>query len=105
MNSWKLLSVEGIEIRLHWTLLLLFGYVFFMAAMNPRESFLVPLLWFILFASVALHELSHSLVAKSMGVTIEQIVLLPIGGMAVMKQAVFTPLQEFKMSVAGIEIG
>ncbi|MCD6414126.1 MAG: CBS domain-containing protein [Candidatus Diapherotrites archaeon] len=94
MVSWKLFSIAGIDIKLHWTTLLLLG-LFLVLSVN---SFLILLL---LFISITFHELSHSLVAKGNGVKISQIILLPIGGMAVMKNAVIDPKVEFKMAIAG----
>lgn len=102
MTSLKIFSVRGIDVKLHWTLLLLFGFFFVMSVFLSEEFDLFPIIWIlILFASVALHELSHSLVARDMGIVIDQIILLPIGGMAVMKQSVFSPKMEFKMALAG----
>jgi Zn-dependent protease len=91
--TWKLFSVAGIDVKLHWTTLLLM----ILSLLNP--VFFIVLLT--LFASVTLHELSHSLVAKDNGLKIDQILLLPIGGMAAMKEASLDPNTEFKMAIAG----
>lgn len=102
MISWKLFSLRGIEVRLHWSLLLVFFLIILWGYFSTGQfDFISVLMLVIVFGSVAFHELSHSLVARSMGISIERILLLPIGGMAMMKENVFSPKKEFKMAIAG----
>jgi Zn-dependent protease/CBS domain-containing protein len=55
----------------------------------------------LLFASVALHELAHSFVAKRYKIGIESITLLIFGGVAQMKGEPPHPQAEFRIAVAG----
>ena len=74
--------IFGIPIRLHATFVLLLVWVALLTA-RSGESFLRGVAFLLLLvASVTLHELGHALVARRHGVVTEEIVLLPIGGVA-----------------------
>ena len=90
--SLKFGSIFGIPIELHITFLLLllifsiFGFI--------------PLLVIVLlFASVLVHELAHSLVGRHYGAKIKKITLLPIGGVSQME--VIPKGHEFAIAVIG----
>jgi len=53
------------------------------------------------FASIVLHEISHSLVAKAGGVGIERVTLFMFGGVSQMSEEPKTPGGEFLMAIAG----
>lgn len=55
----------------------------------------------LLFVSVLLHELGHSLVAQSQGITVRSITLFPFGGIASIEQESKTPEQAFWVAIAG----
>ena len=93
MQSFRIARIMGIPIEIHFTFLLLLILVYYFWGLDGF------LLYIVLFASVVLHELSHSYVAKKYGVNIEKILLLPIGGMAMMDKI---PREgEFKIAIAG----
>ena len=54
-----------------------------------------------LFASVLLHELGHSLVAQSQGITVNSIKLFLFGGVAAIERESKTPEGAFKVAIAG----
>jgi Zn-dependent protease len=56
---------------------------------------------FLLFASVFLHELMHSLVAKANRMRVDKITLFFFGGVAQIPGENLTPKKEFKMAISG----
>jgi Zn-dependent protease len=55
----------------------------------------------LLFASVLLHELGHSLVARSQGIQVNSITLFLFGGVASIDKESKTPGQAFQVAIAG----
>jgi len=55
----------------------------------------------LLFGSVLLHELGHSLVAQSQGITVNSITLFLFGGIAAIDRESKTPGQAFQVAIAG----
>ncbi|WP_027403465.1 site-2 protease family protein [Aphanizomenon flos-aquae] len=55
----------------------------------------------LLFASVLLHELGHSLVAQSQGIKVNSITLFLFGGVAAIEEESKTPGQAFQVAIAG----
>ena len=54
-----------------------------------------------LFSSVLIHELGHSLVARSFGIKVSSITLFLFGGVAAIEQEPKTPGQTFQIAIAG----
>ncbi|NJM96587.1 MAG: site-2 protease family protein [Phormidesmis sp. RL_2_1] len=59
------------------------------------------LLALLLFASVLAHELGHSLVARSQGITVNSIKLFLFGGIASIERESKTPGEAFQVAIAG----
>jgi stage IV sporulation protein FB len=103
--SFKLFQFKGIDVKVHLTfvLILLWG------AWSWSGSSAVP--WqgaifgvvaiLLLFASVTLHELAHSLMAIKYGVRVREIILLPIGGVSQMESIPEKPREELAITLAG----
>jgi len=106
--SWSLrvLRVNGIPIRIHFTFLLVVAWAVYIgfedggANWLQNVGFMVAFV-LLLFLCVLLHELGHSLVAQLFGVKVVDITLLPIGGLARMTKMPDRPYQEFVMAAAG----
>jgi Zn-dependent protease len=69
---------------------------------DPGVAYLLGLISaLLLFTSVVLHELGHSLVARRYGIEIQEIDLWLLGGVAVMKQGPRRPEEELRFALAG----
>ena len=55
----------------------------------------------LLYASVLIHELSHSLVARAYGLPVRRILLYPLGGVSELEREPTTPWRAFAVSAAG----
>lgn len=94
------LRLLGTPIRFHFTfviVLLVFLYISFTSAKSPAFYLL---LFVGVFVSVLLHELAHALVAKRFGIATNEILMLPIGGVASLDRAP-KPREELWISLAG----
>jgi len=90
----------GIDIRVHWTFLLLVALVALVS--TDRSQFLMNLLWILaVFGSVLPHELSHCFVARRRGAVVNDILLTPIGGMSEMQRIPQAPSDEAMIAVVG----
>jgi Zn-dependent protease len=97
-RGWVVARVAGIDLRLHPSLLVLLiaaGSGLF----GSRPEALAWLL--VVFGSVVIHELAHSLVARRRGVVVRDIVLLPIGGMSEFEHLPSSPGAQTAVAAAG----
>lgn len=109
---YKIATVGGIQIKVHWSWLLFLLIVTFDAAVGffparvPNESeatywvlgFIAALL---LFVSVLLHELSHSFMALARHIKVRDITLFIFGGASNIEGEPEKPSDEFLISVVG----
>lgn len=101
--SLKIGTVAGIAIKLHWS----FSIIIFWAigqglSFGGGRAVLFSLASILLlFFFVTLHELGHALSALKFGVQVKDIILLPIGGLAQMRNLPEKPWQEFVIALAG----
>ena len=105
MRSLKILTVKGIDIRLHFTFPLLLIVAAWPGISGPRINLelaafgIVTIL--LLFVSVTLHELGHSLEALRLGVGVRNITLYPMGGIAWLERIPRNPVHELRITAAG----
>jgi Zn-dependent protease len=104
-TAFKLFTISGIAIRMHITFPLIliwaaiqFGYL---AGTGWVGAWFGVIVVTLLFVIVTLHELGHSYAALFYGVPVKQIVLLPIGGVAQLKEIPENPVKEFVIAIAG----
>src|SRR5919107_1607779 len=103
-GSFKIGRAFGIDVKVHWTFFLLlafFGYLAFGDSGNFVDALVTVGIVVVLFFCVLLHEFGHSLVAIRLGSEVQDITLLPIGGLARMKSLPERPIDEVKVAVAG----
>ncbi len=94
--------VAGIKLELHTTFLWFFGILVLLIGLSEPDSLLPTLgLFFLLFASVLIHELCHAVTAMHRGYRVKRILLSPIGGIAEMTELPSKPIDEFVITIAG----
>lgn len=98
--SWKIGQLDGVDLRIHATLLVLLGWVWASYAISGNSlvgtAFIAAL-----FASVALHEFGHVIAARRLGIRTRDITLLPIGGVARLERIPEEPRHELWVALAG----
>jgi Zn-dependent protease len=103
-GAFKIGRFSGIDVRVHWTFLLLlafFAFIGYQASESPVGALAATLTIVALFFCVLLHEFGHSLVAQRLGIEIHSITLLPIGGVSNLESLPDKSADEVKISVAG----
>lgn len=94
----------GIDVKVHWTFFLLLAWVAggqWMAGGNLAAMLANVLLVLAVFVCVVAHEYGHALAAKRYGIDTQDITLLPIGGVARLRDMPAEPFREFVVAVAG----
>jgi Zn-dependent protease len=99
-SSLKLGTLFGIPVYLHWTFLLLMGFVAFSQS-TLSAAFSGVVFVSAIFACVVLHEFGHALAARRYGIGTRDVTLLPIGGLARLERMPDDPRQELVVALAG----
>jgi Zn-dependent protease/CBS domain-containing protein len=111
-GSWKIFTIWGIPIRIHFSWLIVFGLITWSLSTYyfPKAAPELPASshWIkgaagalLLFSSVTFHELAHSFVSRRYKITILSITLFIFGGVAQMKGEPPTPKAELRIAIAG----
>jgi Zn-dependent protease/CBS domain-containing protein len=113
-NSIRLFRVAGIDVGVHISWFVIFALVTWSLAVGVFPSFpglsgrpewvywvLGAITALLLFASVIVHELAHSLVAKSRGLQVRSITLFIFGGVSNLAGEAKNPSTEFVIAVVG----
>jgi tetratricopeptide (TPR) repeat protein len=98
--------IAGTDIYIHASFLLAIVYLFFQVrsfAMLDMVGSLISMLvsLVIVFGSVLLHELGHSIVAQRFGIPVKSIVLWPLGGFAMLGRQPDKPMHDLLIAGAG----
>ena len=112
MEAWELMRIKGIPLKIHpswFVILLLFTWTAQGQVNRVAESplpfwgaWLLGLVTsLLLFVSVLLHELGHSLVALNEGVKVRSITLFLLGGVARVERECKTPMGSLRVAIAG----
>jgi Zn-dependent protease len=102
--SWKIGEIRGIGIYIHFTFLLLLGWIVlgsYMRTHDLHEALSDTLFVALVFGIIVLHELGHAFAAARYGITTRDITLLPIGGVARLERMPEDPRQELVVALAG----
>lgn len=111
-SSIRLLSVFGIQIRLHFSVLLIFALIVaslgrgVLPVWHPEwtdatrwsAALAAGVLFFV---SLLIHELSHALTARARGISTRAITLFLFGGVAEIEKDADRPADEFFIAIAG----
>ena len=111
-NSYRLFTIAGIEVGVHVSWLVIFGLVtwslasYYFPAIFPRSDplerwLLGAIAAILLFASVLIHELAHSFVAKARGLEARSITLFIFGGVSSLSGETKRPSTEFLVAIVG----
>ena len=112
LGSFKIGKIAGIEIAVHWSWLFIFVLVtssfatgileeFFPEWSDARRWGVGVIIAAIFFASILLHELSHSLVAKAKGIPVKGITLFVFGGVSNLGREAQSAGEEFQIAIVG----
>lgn len=106
--GWRIGSLFGIPLFIDSSWFFILALVTFANALDFYPVWGQVLGWsaallmaLLLFGSVLLHELGHSLVARSQGIPVNSITLFLFGGIASIEQESKTPGQAFQVAIAG----
>jgi Zn-dependent protease len=111
-EGWQLLKIRGIPLRIHasWFVILALASVAFQQQYSQQLASQTSgaLLWILgfgtallLFVSVLLHELGHSIAAISQGVKVRSITLFILGGVASVERECSTAMGSLLVAAAG----
>lgn len=111
-GSYVVGRVRGIDIEINFSWFIILGLMTFMLATSyfPQNypDWGPVLLWsmgvavsLLLFGSVLLHEMCHSLVSISLGMAVNKITLFIFGGVAQIEGEPDQPMKELKIALAG----
>ena len=102
--SYKLITIAGVPVKIHWTfgLLLLFVlHICYSNGYDARETFWYVMLVLIVFVFVIMHEFGHILVARKFGVSTQDVIVSPIGGVARLRSIPKKPKSELLIALGG----
>ena len=111
-EGWQLFKIRGIPLRIHpsWFVILVLATVAFQQqySLSLKDPVSAGVLWalglltaLLLFVSVLLHELGHSLVALTQGVQVSSITLFLLGGVASVERECSTARGALMVASAG----
>lgn len=110
MNSFRIFRIAGIDIFINWSWLLALAFItwslgdfyhsqFHWAAGTSYTAGAISAI--LLFVTVLLHELAHSITARSLGLPVNSITLFLLGGVSNLTREPDSPRTELLVAIAG----
>ena len=99
-GSIAVVTLFGVPIRFHFTFVLMLIFLLFIGIGDKQSGSSTAIYIAALFASVLLHELGHTIVARHYGIRTTEIVMFPIGGVSRPERQP-KPSEELPISLAG----
>ncbi|MFR9798190.1 site-2 protease family protein [Streptomyces sp. MS06] len=104
--------IAGVRIGVHWSVLLIFGFIAFGLSQGRLPEVYPGRTWaeywaaglctaVVFFASLLAHELAHAVVARRNGVEVDDIVLWLLGGAARLRSEASSPGRELRIAGVG----
>lgn len=105
-GAFQIARIFDIPVKIHWSFILIFVWIGSIAYQNSDKFDTDQFIWLsigviALFTCVLMHEFGHALTARRFGIGTRDIVLLPIGGVAMLNKLPNKPFQEFLVALAG----
>jgi Zn-dependent protease/CBS domain-containing protein len=111
-SSWRIATIRGIDVAIHPSWLLIAALVTWSLATGwfavaipagdvVQDWLLGSAAAVLLFASVLLHELAHSFVARARGLDVRSITLFVFGGVSNLSGEAKAPMAEFQIAIVG----
>jgi len=103
-GSLQIARLFDIPVHLHWSFGLLLVWVIYVGqseGMSWIGTVWLGVFMLALFVCVIMHEFGHALTARRFGVDTQDIILLPIGGVARLTKLPEKPIHEFLVAIAG----
>ena len=99
----NLFTFKGIPVRLHGSFLIFTGILAILNGMSGGlpAAINVVVAMIILFLSVVVHEFGHALMGKAFGVKTLEIIMTPLGGLALLDKPMDEPRAEIYIALAG----
>jgi Zn-dependent protease/CBS domain-containing protein len=113
LGSFRIGRIAGIDIQIHWSWLAIFALLIWALATGfykdvggddwsqAERWFAAVVTTLLFFISVLLHELSHSLVAKRLGLPVSSITLFLFGGVSSLTEEPKSAKDEFRVAIVG----
>ena len=112
MDAFRIGRIAGIDIRVHWSWFAIFVLLTWWLSegfyqevyddWSKEQAWLASVITTLLFfSSVLLHELSHSLTAKRLGLPVQSITLFIFGGVSALGAEPSSARQEFQVAIVG----
>lgn len=111
-TSWSIGRILGIPLEIHYSWLFIFAIIVWSLAadyfpmhhpgVSGGANWLAAIVTaLVFFASVLVHEVAHSLVARAHGIEVDRISLFALGGVSGLKSEATRPRVEFLVAIVG----